>query len=311
MVTLGETMALLRAVSVGSLAQVSDLELGIGGAESNLAIALTRLGTAVTWLGRVGDDSLGERIVRELRAEGLDVRAIRDPEAPTGLMIKESRIPDATQVFYYRRGSAGSALTVADVDTVDIASSALVHVTGITSALSDSAADAVAHAVELAAASAVPVSFDVNHRSRLWGGRDAASRYRAIASEATLVFAGADEARLLAPEAETPEALARTIAALGPRHVVIKLGAEGAYALVDGVEYRRAAVPIRVVDSVGAGDGFVAGYLAEYLRGLSVEESLSTAVKTGAFACLHPGDWEGYPRRAEFGLLEASEPVTR
>ncbi len=308
---LGETMAMMRARTVGSLAHVSEVELGVGGAESNVAIALTRLGTPTIWLGRVGDDSLGERVIRELRGEGLDVRAIVDRTAPTGVMIKEHRTPDATQVMYYRGGSAGSRLSADDVDTVDVESCALVHITGITPALSDSAAGAVTRVIERANAASVPVSFDVNHRSRLWNGRDAATVYREITAQSSIIFAGTDEAALLVPEATTPEELAAGIASLGPSEVVIKLGADGAYALVDGAEYRRDAVPVRVVDTVGAGDGFVGGYLAERLTGASVEQRLDTAVTTGAFACLNPGDWEGYPKRRELGLLGAAEPVTR
>ena len=310
--TIGETMAMMRANAVGSLAHVSNLELGIGGAESNVAIALTRLGTPAIWLGRVGNDSLGERVARELRAEGLDVRAIVDESAPTGVMIKEHRTPDATQVLYYRSGSAGSRLSAADVDTVDVEACSLLHISGITAALSESAADAIAHAIARAESASVPISFDVNHRSRLWAGRDAAAAtYREIAEHASIVFAGVDEAQLLVPKAETPEELALGIAALGPREVVIKLGEAGASALVNDTEYRRAAVPVRVVDSVGAGDGFVGGYLAELLAGASVEQRLDTAVTTGAFACLNPGDWEGYPKRSELALLGAAEPVTR
>lgn len=309
--TLGESLALVRSSTFGSLAHVSNLELGFGGAEGNVAIALTRLGVPVIWLGRVGNDSLGERIARELRAEGLDVRAIVDAGAQTGLMIREHRTPDASQVIYYRSGSAGSRLSPDDVDTVDVASCSLVHVTGITPALSASAAEAVAHAIELANAASVPVSFDVNHRSRLWAGRDFEQAYRDIVANSSIVFAGLDEAKLLIPDAKTPADLAAGIAALGPDEVVIKLGAEGAYALVDGVEHRREAIPIRVLDTVGAGDGFVGGYLAELLLDKSVDERLETAATVGAFACLNSGDWEGFPRRSEFGLLGASEPVTR
>ncbi|MEP6480835.1 MAG: sugar kinase [Rhodoglobus sp.] len=310
-VTFGETMALARASAVGSLAYVNQLDLGIGGAESNVAIGLARLGASATWIGRVGADSLGDRVLRELRGEGLDVRAIVDPGAPTGFMLKEHRTADATRVLYYRAASAGSRLAPADLVDADIASAALLHVTGITPALSSSAAAATTAAIDQAVAAGVPVSFDVNHRSSLWGDRDASAVYRAIAERSTMVFAGEDEARLLAPSATTALELARGVAALGPAEVIIKLGAQGALALVDGSEYRQAAVPIRPVDTVGAGDAFVAGYLAEYLLGLPVAARLTTAVATGAFACLNPGDWEGFARRDELGLLGASEPVIR
>ncbi len=310
-VTLGETMGLFRATGLGSLAQVSDFHLGIGGAESNVAVALARLGASVTWLGRVGLDGLGDRIIRELRGEGIDVRAIRDEQAPTGMMIKEQRTSTATRVLYYRAGSAGSRINPADVALADISSAALLHVSGITPALSASAVEAIHAAVDEAVTAGIPVSFDVNHRSSLWGDRDPAPVYRSLAAQATIVFAGDDEARILVPDAATTEDLAAGIAALGPAEVVIKLGAAGCFALVDGVAHRRAAVAITPVDTVGAGDAFVAGYLAERLLGLPVDDRLATAVATGAFACLNPGDWEGFPRRDELTLLGAAEPVTR
>ncbi len=310
-VTFGETMALARAVGVGSLAHVSRLELGVGGAESNVGIGLARLGASVTWVGRVGADSLGDRVLRELRGEGVDVRAVVDPSAPTGLMFKERRTADATRVLYYRAGSAGSHLSPADLEGAGIPDAALLHVTGITPALSESAAVTTAAALDAATAADVPISFDVNHRSSLWTGRDAVSRYRAIAVRSTIVFAGEDEARLLVPGATTPGELARGIAELGPSQVVIKLGAQGALALVGGKETQQVAVPVQPLDTVGAGDAFVAGYLADFLLGLPVDERLATAVATGAFACLHPGDWEGFARRDELVLLSAAEPVSR
>lgn len=309
-VTLGETMALVRAAGVGSLATESDMRLGIGGAESNVAIALSRLGTPATWVGRVGADPLGERVLREIRAEGVDARAVVDPAAPTGLMIKESRTPTSTRVLYYRAGSAGSRLSPEDLAAADIPNAGLLHVSGITPSLSESAAATIDAAIDEAVSAGVPVSFDVNHRASLWADRDSGAVYRRIAQRATIVFAGDDEARLLV-DADSPSALAQGIAALGPREVVIKLGAHGCLALIDGVEHEQDAVRITPVDTVGAGDAFVAGYLAERLAGLPAADRLRTAVRTGAFACLNTGDWEGYARRAELTLLDGGDPVTR
>ncbi|NQX13091.1 sugar kinase [Microbacteriaceae bacterium VKM Ac-2855] len=309
--TVGETMALVRAAELGGLEHVTDLKLGIGGAESNVAIGLARLGHRITWLGRVGDDGLGRRIRRELLAEGIDARAVTDPRAPTGLMVKESRTATSTRVSYYRRGSAGSRLRVDDIDLVDVASYRLVHITGITPSLSPTARQAVDLLLERANAADVPVSFDVNHRSALWAGGDPGELYRSIAARSSIVFAGDDEARLLVDSEAEIAALTAAIAALGPAEVVIKLGAAGAAASVDGVDYSARAVPIEPVDTVGAGDAFVAGYLAEWLDGSAPEARLATAVRTGAFACLNPGDWEGYARREELTLLTATDPVSR
>jgi 2-dehydro-3-deoxygluconokinase len=122
-VTLGETMGLMKAETPGPLAQVHSLSLGMGGSESNFAIALSRLGTSVTWAGRVGDDSLGELVLRELAAEGVVVDPLRDPAAPTGIMIKERRTLDQLKVWYYRAGSAGSRLSPDDVPLPEIVDS--------------------------------------------------------------------------------------------------------------------------------------------------------------------------------------------
>lgn len=298
-VTLGETMGLFRAASPGPLATVSDFEFGIGGADSNVAIGLARLGTPVRWVGRVGADGIGDRITSELAREGVEVLATKDPSAATGIMVKEQGTTDARPVIYYRSNSAGSRLTPDDVAGADIENAALLHITGITPALSESAFDAVLSAIRVAEAAGVPISFDVNHRGSLWQGRDHADVYRQLASSADIVFAGDDEARILVPDAESPEELARGIAALGPGQVIIKLGARGCVALIDGVDYTEAALPITPIDTVGAGDAFVAGYLAELIAGLDPAARLKTAVAVGAFACLHIGDWEGFPTRAE------------
>lgn len=308
--TFGETMALMRADQIGLLAHASTMSLGIGGSESNVAIGLQRLGVQAVWCGRVGADSLGQLVEREIRAEGVDVRVAVDPTAPTGLMIKERRTPATQRVSYYRAGSAGSRVTPADVDELLISQAALLHVSGITPALSRQAEATLRFAIDTARAAGVLVSFDLNFRGNLWSPDGAASVYKDIIPLVDVVFAGDDEAAIAVGPGE-PEELARRLAALGPRHAVIKLGANGAVALVDGEFYSQPAVPVEALDTVGAGDAFVAGYLAELIAGLPPAASLRTAVATGAFACLVPGDWEGAPRRHELTLLASKEPVNR
>ena len=310
-VTLGETMALMKAATPGPLAFTESLRLGIGGAESNVAIALRRLGTPVTWVGRVGADSLGDLVLRELMAEGLDVESGRDPDAATGLMIKERRTNETAKVWYYRSGSAGSTLAPEHVPERKIADARLLHVTGITPALSQSAAAAVQFAIDCAKSAGTLVSFDVNYRAALWPKPAAAAAFEALVRQSDVVFAGDDEAAIVVGEAAEPLELAHRLAALGPAQVVIKLGAQGCVALVDGEEHQQDAVPVLAVDTVGAGDAFVGGYLAELLDGQPVRERLLTAVRTGAYACLVSGDWEGMPRRSELGLLGVAEPVSR
>jgi 2-dehydro-3-deoxygluconokinase len=310
-VTLGETMALMRGTSAGPLAHASTLGLGMGGSESNFAIALRRLGTSVSWIGRLGADSLGDLVQREIRAEDVNTVVVRDESAPTGLMIKERRTETHQKVWYYRSGSAGSRLSAADLPQPLISNAKLLHLTGITPALSVEAAGAVDSAIEIAHAAGVLVSFDLNYRAALWSEEEAGEAYRAILPKIDVVFAGDEEAAIAVGPIEDPMEVARRIAELGPRQVIIKLGDAGAVALIDGNEYRREAIKVPVVDTVGAGDAFVAGYIAELLNGLEPQERLETAVRTGAFACMVPGDWEGMPRRDELGMLEQSEPVAR
>lgn len=310
-VTLGETMALMASDTPGPLAHASTLSLGIGGSESNVAIGLQRLGVQAVWCGRIGADALGRLVEREIRGEGVDVRATVDDGAPTGLMIKERRTPTAQNVAYYRSGSAGSRIAPDDVDEQLIAGAALLHVSGITPALSPQAAATIRYAVAAAKAAGVPVSFDLNYRSKLWNAETAAAVYREIIPQVDIVFAGLEEARLAVGAVDEAEEAARRIASMGPGQVVIKLGADGAMAFVDGQVFRQDALPIDALDTVGAGDAFVAGYLAEFVEGLGPGERLRTAVSTGAFVCLVPGDWEGLPRRDELDILRNQEPVSR
>jgi 2-dehydro-3-deoxygluconokinase len=309
-VTFGETMALMTPEGVGPLIHTPLLRLGIGGAESNVAIGLQRLGTASAWLGRVGSDSLGDLVVRELTAEGLQVHAVRDDSAPTGLMIKERRTPMNQRVWYYRRGSAGSRLQPDDLPIRLVGSARLLHVSGITPALSATAAATVWSAVSAAREAGIPISFDINYRSALWSPVAAAAVCRDLVAQSHIVFAGEDEAAMLVGPGSAAE-LADRLRQLGPPQVVIKRGEEGCTAVVDDVRYEQSALAVPVVDTVGAGDAFVAGYLHEYLRGAAAPVRLLAAVRNGAFACLSPGDWEGMPRHFELDLLQRTEPVRR
>jgi 2-dehydro-3-deoxygluconokinase len=303
LLAVGETMALLAAAEVGRLRHAGSLTLGVAGAESNVAIGARRLGCPAAWVGRVGADELGELVVSRIRAEGVDVGGVvRDPGAPTSLMLKERRTAAMVRVLYYRRHGPGSRLEPGDLDPAQVAAAGVLHVTGITPALSDSARATVEHAVELARQAGVPVSFDLNYRSALWPPDRAAAVCRDLAARADLVFAGDDEAGLLGLAGD-PTDLARGLADLGSGHAVVKLGERGAVAAVDGRVHAVDPVPVQAVDPVGAGDAFVAGYLAETLAGRPVPERLATAAACGAFAVTVPGDWEGLPSRGELAAL--------
>lgn len=311
---LGEALGVVRARDIGSLVTEDRLTLSTGGAELNVAIGLARLGRRVTWAGRIGDDAVGRRVLRDLNGAGVQTIAEVDAEAPTGLLLKERPAQGRTRVSYYRSGSAGSRLRPGDVPEGVVEAAELVHVTGITAALSDTALAALLAVVARAVAAGVPVSFDVNHRPSLWRGRDPLPRYLRVAVAARVVFGGRDELALLTglPEESGAAAFADAVRAIAPdvEDVVLKDGAEGATAMTAEVTETRAAVPVAVVDTVGAGDAFVAGYLSARLEGVDLGARLDRAVLVGAAACRHVGDWEGAPFPVDL-LADGGDPVAR
>ncbi len=299
-VTFGETMVSLR--SAGPLTVPGTLTARIAGAESTVAIGLARLGHEVRWVSRVGDDAYGEVLVRTLRGERVDVSGVEvDPARPTGLMIAAARTADTTAVTYYRAGSAASAISRTDVERLGPAR--ILHVSGITPALSTSAADALKVAVGSGAYRYV--SLDVNFRSRLWSRKQAATTLRPLLPYLSLVIGSEDELPLLA------DGGAAELAA-GGLEVVDKRGALGAAvwqaSAAEAIEVP--AIPVTAIDLLGAGDAFTAGYLSGVLEDLSPVERLVRGTKVAAFCVSTTGDYEGLPTRAELDGLQLSEVVT-
>ncbi|MFC8790629.1 sugar kinase [Streptomyces cinereoruber] len=307
LVTLGEAMVAVSTTEPGPLLPGRAARLSFAGAEATVAVGVSRLGHPVAWCGVVGADDAGMMILGGLRAEGVDTTCVRtEDDLPTGLMLRRRRTADRTLVTYYRKGLAGAQLVPEDLDEGLIAAARVLHVTGITPALGTGPREAVCRAVATARAAGTTVSLDVNYRSLLWSEEEAATVLRPLVAGADIVFAGLDEARLFV-DATEPHAAARALAALGPRQVVIKLGADGALALVDGETFVQPAVPVTAMDPIGAGDAFVAGYLAAYLDGAPPSGRLRTGAVCGAFSVSVPGDWEGLPRRSEGALLTGDD----
>lgn len=310
-VTVGETLALFAQSDPGVVRSGSVFDFRIGGAESNVAIALARLGVPVCWIGRLGRDPFGDEAIRAMRGEGVQVLARRDDNRPTGLMVKDRRTTVHQRVSYYRTGSAGAALTASDLDDAVIEAAQVLHVTGITLAISDSAAATVTHALDVAKSAGTLVSFDVNYRSRLWSTEVAKARIARLLPAVDLLFAGLDEARMITDGNHDEGETLRRLQAMGPREVVIKLGDRGAVAIAGNDTAAAAAVPVPIVDTVGAGDAFVAGYLSATLSRSPLARRLDIACAVAAFACTSPGDWEGSPSQADLALMKIVDPVLR
>jgi len=302
--TLGEALVVLDPLSAGPLRHVEGFAKHVGGAELNVAVALSRLGHRAGFAGRLGDDEFGHEILAFLRAEGADAsRAVLDGDAPTGVYFKERRALGALRVYYYRAYSAASRGRFDELDLEYLLSGGVLHLTGITPALSEGCRDLTERLMTAANERGVTVSFDANVRFRLFGGRDPREVLLPLAERADLLFLSEEEAELLLGTGE-PEGILKAAGGLRAEAVVVH-GAEGAFAVVGSDLFREPSYPVKVVDTVGAGDAFVAGFLSGRLRGWGTRESLRLANACGACAVTVPGDAESMPFEEEaLGLLE-------
>lgn len=295
-IAVGETMGcfVLRDGSAAS-------EMTFIGAESNVAIALASLDHRVRWVSRLGDDQVGDHIVRALRDRGVDVWASRDEARSTGIAIKELDA-NGTAVRYYRKDSAASVLRMEDVPPLTGAS--WLHLTGITPALSTGCAELTDRLAEQTARSGVRLSVDVNLRPVLWPSsshaRDAMLR---LCRSADLVFVGHDESSALGL-GDTAEEFIDAVGISPDRVVVFKRGSRGADAWSAGVGYSSAALPSPVVDVTGAGDAFAAGFLGGMLRRLPVGHCLELGHLMASRVIGVPRDFADPPGPAEAAALD-------
>ncbi|WP_346176863.1 sugar kinase [Streptomyces cuspidosporus] len=314
-VTCGEAMLLLLAEPGVPLERAVHFRRSVAGAESNVAMGLARLGHPARWLGRVGADPAGRAVLRELRAEGVDVaHAGVDEQAPTGLLLRDSHPHRAIDVQYYRSGSAGSRLAPEHIPAEAVAGARLVHISGITPMLSPTAAAATDRLIELARAAGAEVSFDPNVRRKLGGAAQWAHTAGRLLREADLVLAGEDELELLTARS-ADEAAAELLD--GRAHtVVIKRADRSATALTAGGRWDQPPYPVPVTDPVGAGDAFAAGYLSARLRGLSESRALAEAACVAALVVQSATDTDGLPsadgrERALAAFEDGADPVHR
>ena len=297
-VTLGECMGVLYPPEPVTLDDTRTLLLDIGGAEANLSVALARLGHSVSFISRVGADPFGERIKNILAGEGVDVSGVAVDQVPqTGIFFREWLADGARRVYYYRAGSAASRMQPNDLKIEQFAGARFVHLTGITPALSESCAATVIRAVELAHEAGARVSFDPNYRAKLWSPEAARAALSPVLAQCEVLLMGHEDAQAVLGHFDDEGQLLEHAASLGPSIVVLKRAERGALALVAGRRYEAPAVAVEhVIDPVGAGDGFDAGFLAGLLRGDDINACLALGARVGAASVAALGDYAGYPR---------------
>ena len=303
-VTFGETMVLFNPETQGPLRYVGTFTKSIGGAESNVAIALARLGHKAGWFSKLGDDEFGRYIKSTVMGEEVDVsRVKKDPKRTTGILFKERFSTVNPNVYYYRKGSAASHLMMEDLDMEYIASAKILHVTGISLALSEEMREAVFYAVKEAKKRGVLISFDPNIRLKLWSKEEARETILEMVKLTDLLFPGKEEAELLLGLTE-PEEIADAFLKLGVQTVALKLGKSGCYVKNKETEaFVHGYTVDHPVDTVGAGDGYAAGFLSGYLENLSLTECAQRANAVGAMATLVKGDMEGFPYKDQVEIF--------
>ncbi|MFM1651732.1 sugar kinase [Brevibacillus sp. B_LB10_24] len=299
-VTFGETMVLFTPESTGMMRYAHTYSRKFGGSETNFAIGLARLGHSVGWISRVGNDELGKAMLSFVRGEGVDTSCVRlDPEAPTGIYFKEIRKANDVKVYYYRKGSAASRMTPTDLNETYISKARYLFVSGITPALSETCCDTVFEAIRMAKRNGLTVVFDPNLRKKLWPEVSARKTLLEIAAQSDIILPGVSEGTFLFGDTD-PAKLGQHFLELGAKIVVLKLGEQGAHYFTP--EENRHVPGFRVeqmVDPVGAGDGFAAGFISGLLDGLSLQEAVKRANAVGAIVTMVNGDVEGLPERSD------------
>lgn len=294
--TLGETMVLFQPEQAAPLEYVHQFPKRIGGAESNVAIGLSRLGHSVRWFSKLGDDPFGRYIFKYIRGEGVDTSTCLFTEkAPTGLIFKEQLSPEDVNVYYYRKGSSASLMEPTDLDEAAIAQAKILHITGITPALSESAYETVMKAIDIAKKNGLLIVFDPNIRLKLWTKEQARKVCNEIAASADVILPGLDEGQLMTGKTEVEE-IAASLRGDEDKTIIMKLGSKGAYYLTKEEQGYVDGFPVRqVVDPVGAGDGFAAGIISGIIRKEPWPLTIKRANAIGAMVVQMSGDVEGLP----------------
>jgi len=268
--TTGETMLRLSVPIGERLEMAHRLDLFPAGTEANFAVALSRLGRNCAWLGGLADNPLGRIVANHVRMAGVNLDGVHwDPNGRMGTyFIEFAAPPRAIQVTYDRADSVAANMTPDQIDWEMLLDTRLLHLTGITPALSDGCLAITRIAIERARSAGIPISFDVNYRNKLWSPTRARETLLPLMQETDLLFCGQGDAALLFGCDGDPEAMVAQLAEQSrAKTVVMSIGEEGVIAW-DGTHYlRQAAIPVEVVDRIGAGDALAAGIVHGWLDG--------------------------------------------
>lgn len=304
--SIGETMVVFSPNEVGPMRYARDFTSHIAGAETNTLIGLQKLGISTGWISQLGNDELGQRILSFVRGEGINVDFVKlTDDANTGIFIKEKFRSNQTRVHYYRSGSAASQMNENLINKDYVSQFKFLYLTGITPAISSSSKDTMLHLLKVSKQLGLKIIFDPNLRLKLWDEDEAKATLLSIIKECDIILPGISEGEFLFGLSDERK-IAQKMIDLGAETVVVKLGEQGAYYHSgDQTGYEKASQEVEVVDPVGAGDGFAAGFIAGYIEQMSIQDAVHQGCDAGALVTTVKGDVEGLPTKEELENLNS------
>ena len=298
-VTVGETMVAFIPNDKEKIRYANTFGKKVAGAESNVAIGIAKLGFKSGWISKVGKDEFGEFVIHELRGEGVDTSCVvHTDQYPTGLMFKQFSFGSDTNVYYYRKNSAASHLSYDDIDENYIRNAKILHLTGITPALSHSCQEMIERLVDFAKKNKVLISFDPNIRLKLWSKEQACDCLLQILKQCDIALLNQKEAQILLGLCDT-DAIIDQLRSFGTQKIAVKCGSDGAVVADSTHTFVCPPIEVPVIDNIGAGDAFNSGFLCGILENKSIQEAGVMGSFMGAMAVSSYGDTEGLPNREQ------------
>lgn len=292
LVAFGETMLRLGAPTGDRLETTASLDVHVGGAESNVAVAAQRLGLDATWCSRLPDSPLGDRVVNEIRRHGVSVVVDRDETARQGIYyVDAGGDPRGTDVLYDRADAAVTTTRPDDLPLEHIRRADAFLTTGITPAISETLRATTRTVLGEAVAAGTTTVFDVNYRSKLWDETTAAATFRDLFPDVDVLTIAVRDARQVLGRDGEPTAIASSLYEEYDLDVaIVTVGADGVVAVSPAGTHEQDVIPADTVDPIGTGDAFLGGFLAWYLDGADVDASLAAAAATASLKRTVAGD---------------------
>ncbi|MEK3890489.1 sugar kinase [Bacillus sp. FSL K6-3431] len=321
-VTIGESMILFQPMMDRSIQYAPLFTKTIAGAESNVAIGLTRMEKKVRWISHVGDDPFGRFLLSTLTGEGIDVSLCKvQSKENTAVYFKDIKGAYDPTVYYYRKNSAASKMKSTDIQSEWLESARHLHITGITPALGEATADMIMEVMERAKAKGMTISLDPNIRRKLWSEEKARKTIIKMIPLCDIFMPGLDECQFLFGEKSLDE-YGEILLNKGPSLILLKLGEKGSIAITEEYTTKKESIKVKqIVDTIGAGDAFASGCLSVLLDVNDLKSALESPSKIknivkqaiergnhlGALTVQFKGDWEELPTLKELQSMEQGE----